>query len=59
MAYGYLRSWFPRRDLPETRDDGSGMRDEKRDEAVAAAKKDRRERKRERQMAAFRRSKRG
>ena len=55
----YLRAWKPRRDLPEKRDEGSGMRDEKKDEAAAAAKKDRRDRKRERQMAAFRRSKRG
>lgn len=59
VALPYLRAWRPRTDLPEKRDEGSGKRNEKKDEAVAEAKKDRRERKRERQMAAFRRSKRG
>lgn len=59
VALPYLRAWKPRTDLPEKRDEGSGMRDEKKDEAVAEAKKERRNRKRERQMEAFRRSKRG
>ena len=54
----YLRAWKPRTDIPEKRDEGAGTRDEK-DKVAAAAKKDRRDRKRERQMAAFRRSKRG
>ena len=53
----YLRAWKPRTDLPE-RVEGSGMRDEKK-EAAAEVKKERRNRKRERQMEAFRRSKRG
>ena len=48
-----LRHFWPPK--PIVRDEGRGMRDEK--EGVAA--KERRERKRERQMAAFRRSKRG
>ena len=58
VALPYLRAWKPRTDLPEKRDEGSVKRDEKKDEAAATAKKDRRDRKRERQMAAFRRSKR-
>ena len=63
VAYGYFRSWFPRRDIPEVKDEATGNGGEKSGvaagDSVAAAKKDRRERKRERQMAAFRRSKRG
>lgn len=54
----YLRAWKPRTDLPEMRDAGQGMRDEK-EEVAMAAKKERRNRKRERQIEAFRRSKRG
>ena len=67
VVYGHLRDWFPRRDLPEIPEGakgngGSGKAKvgfEVRDEKAAAEKKERRDRKRERQMAAFRRSKRG
>lgn len=59
IGYAYFRRLFPRKDLPEKRDEGSGMRDEKKGDSATEAKKDRRDRKRERQMAAFRRSKRG
>ena len=54
-AYPYVvvRHFWPPK--PIERDGGSGMRDAKK----ASAAKDRRERKRERQLAAFRRSKRG
>ena len=54
----YLRAWKPRTDLPEKQGEGSVKRDEKA-EAATAAKQERRNRKRERQMEAFRRSKRG
>ena len=53
----HLRAWKPRTDLPEIREEGCVKRDEKEDAAAVAAKKNRRDRKRERQMAAFRRSK--
>ena len=54
----YLRAWKPRRDLPEKMEEGSAVKDGK-EEAATAAKKERRNRKRERQIEAFRRSKRG
>ena len=54
----YLRASKPRSDLPEIQEDDDLRREKKSAEQIAA-KKDRRDRKRERQMAAFRRSKRG
>lgn len=63
VVYGHYRCRFSRRDLPEVKEEGEsvaqGAKGDAAGDQAAAAKKDRRERKRERQMAAFRRSKRG
>lgn len=60
IGYAYYRRLFPRKDLPEKGyDDAKVSTASIEDKAATAAKKDRRDRKRERQMAAFRRSKRG
>ena len=55
----YLRAWLPRRDLPEVAGANKGDEAAKKAEALLDEKKKRRNRKRERQLAAFIRSQRG
>ena len=57
--YGHFRARFPRRDLPEIADGGEGTANVIGKPEASAEKKDRRGRKRQRQMEAFRRSQRG